>query len=95
MATLESLYRTVGDYDIVWEILYATDVYHRVDDGTGSGDTVPAGRTREQRIAHIVAPTIATAKAAFTHLYPPHVNYEAVKFTPLCTIDYIVKLGRI
>jgi hypothetical protein len=89
MSSLEALGRSSGDHDIVWEVLYAYDYYHRVDDGEGYGDTRPAGKTREQEVMHIIAPTIAAAKLAFTHR---HWNYEAVSFTPLCTVNHTIRL---
>jgi hypothetical protein len=76
-----------NDDRIVWEILYACDHYaHRDDAGSNS---LPTIKTRVQRITHFIAPTIAMVKAAFAHRHP---RYEAVSFTPLCSIDREVTL---
>jgi hypothetical protein len=75
---------------IVWEVLYARDHFeHRDDAGNNS---LPTIKTRKQEIIHIIAPTIAIAKAAAAHYYPAYASYEVISFTPLCTINHEVTL---
>jgi hypothetical protein len=76
MSTLESLELTVGDFRIVWEVLYATDVSHRTYDQ--SGDSEFSHRTREQRLTHIIAPTHSLCRAMFDHKFPARVNYQKI-----------------
>ena len=85
MTDLCKLDRLSGQHRIVWECLYAYDMYHRVDDGMG--DTRPAGKTRERNTWHTIAPTLAFAKAAWQHHHPEKSGYELVSCEPLCVIN--------
>jgi hypothetical protein len=86
MSTLESMEGGHSDYRIVWEVVYAYTHYHRVDDGCG--DSRHSHTSREQRIIHIIAPTIALCRAAFDQKYPARCDYEFVHCNPLCTINH-------
>lgn len=92
MSTLESLHRSSGDHSIVWEIVYAYTQYHRVDDGCG--DSSHSHTTREQTAIHIIAPTMALARAVYDHKYPARCDYEFVHMNPVCTIDHIMTIEK-
>lgn len=89
MSTLESLERSSGDYRIVWEIVYGCTRYHQ----HGHDGVEWQTKTRERETTHIIAPTLALARAAFDHKLPAFCDYEFVSATPLCTINYEIGVG--
>ena len=92
MSTLESLARSHGSEDrVVWECTYAYTAIHR--GGGIENDDYVTGKTREQRVVHLIAPTFKFAKALFEHKYG-HSDNTLVDLTPLCTINDEVDLTR-
>lgn len=92
MSTLESLHRSSGDHSIVWEIVYAYTMYHRA--GGIENDDYVSHQTREQKTIHIIAPTMALARAVYDHKYPAQCDYQFVHINPVCTIDHIMTIEK-